>query len=99
MDVANMIGHRPLIDDHTHTLKVQVPMKQPQDTNEKWGLVIPQCQEHAPQSPQEVSSILTIVVALRRHSIPTQWCVNVLPHFQLHPCHLEKGKKTRVNNH
>jgi hypothetical protein len=41
MDAVNMIGHRPLIDDHTHTLKVQVAAKQPQDTNEKWGLAIP----------------------------------------------------------
>jgi hypothetical protein len=26
-DAVNMIGHRPLIDDHTHTPNVQVPAK------------------------------------------------------------------------
>jgi hypothetical protein len=45
---VNMISCWPLIDDHTHMLKVRVPAKQPRDTDEKWGLAIPQCQEHGP---------------------------------------------------
>jgi hypothetical protein len=36
-----MIDHWPDVDDHTHTPKVRVPMKQPRDTDEKWGLAIP----------------------------------------------------------
>jgi hypothetical protein len=48
MDAVNMIGRWPLIDDHTHTPKVRVPMKQPQDTDEKQGLAKTQCQEHGP---------------------------------------------------
>jgi hypothetical protein len=43
--VADMIGLRPLIDDHTHTLEVRVPTKQPWGVDEKWGLVISQRQE------------------------------------------------------
>jgi hypothetical protein len=43
--------------------------------------------------------MLTITMGLRRHGTPTRRHVNKLPHCQLHPCHLEKGKKTRVNNH
>jgi hypothetical protein len=98
-DVANMIGCWPLVDDHTHTPKVRVPEKQPRDTDEKWGLAIPQCQEQCPQSPREVANTLTIAMGLRRHSIPTRRCANVLPRCQLRPCHLEKEKKMRVNNH
>jgi hypothetical protein len=41
-DAANMISHRPLIDDHAHTPKVRVPMKQPWDADKKWELAIPQ---------------------------------------------------------
>jgi hypothetical protein len=78
-DVANMIGRGPLIDDHTHTSKVRVPMKQPRDTDEKWGLSIPQRQEQCLQSPQEVASMLTIAMRLHRHSIPTRRCANMLP--------------------
>jgi hypothetical protein len=47
-DVANMIGRWPLIDDHLHTSKVRVPVKQPRDTDKKRGLAIPQCQVHGP---------------------------------------------------
>jgi hypothetical protein len=47
-DAANTIGRWPLVDDHSHTPKVRVPMKQPRDTDEKRGLAIPQCQEHGP---------------------------------------------------
>jgi hypothetical protein len=65
-DAVNMIGRWPLIDDHMHTPEVRAPMKQPQDTDEKQGLVVPQCQEHGPYSLQEVSNILTIVVGLHR---------------------------------
>jgi hypothetical protein len=96
--VMNMIGHRPLVDDHMHTPKVRVPVKQPQDADEKWGPAISQRQEQCPQSPQEVASTLTITMGLRRHGIPTRRCTNVLPCCQL-PCHLEKEKKTSVNNH
>jgi hypothetical protein len=49
------------------------------------------------RSTHEVASMLTIAIGLRRHGIPTQWHVNVLPRCQL-PRHLEKEKKTRVNN-
>jgi hypothetical protein len=79
--------------------KVRVPAKQPQDTDEKRGLAIPQYQEHGPLSPREVSSILTITVGLRRHDISMWWRMNVLPRCQFRPCHLEKEKKTRVNSH
>jgi hypothetical protein len=98
-DAVNMISCRPLIDDHTHTPKVRVPTKQPWDTNEKWRLAIPQRQEQCPQSPRDVASMLTIAMGFCRHDIPTQWCANVLHRCQLHPCHLEKRKKMRVNNH
>jgi hypothetical protein len=98
VNAADMIGHRPPIDDHTHMPKVQVPMKQPRGADEKWGLAISQRQEQCPQSPQEVASTLTITMGLRRHIIPTRRCTDVLPRCQL-PCHLEKEKKTRVNNH
>jgi hypothetical protein len=40
-DAANTIGRWPLVDDHSHTPKVRVPMKQPRDTDEKRGLAIP----------------------------------------------------------
>jgi hypothetical protein len=90
-DAANMIGRRPLVDDHTHTPKVRVPAKQPQDTDEKWGLAISQRQEQCPQSPQEIASIMTIAMGLCRHGIPMRQHVNVLPHCQL-PCHLEKRR-------
>jgi hypothetical protein len=93
MDAMNMIGRRPLIDDLMHTPTVRVPTKQSRDTDEKWGIAIPQCQEHGPHSPQEVSSILTITVGLHRHDIPTHWHVNMLPHYQLRPCHLEKREE------
>jgi hypothetical protein len=39
-DAANMIGRRPLVDDHMHTPKVRVPTKKPRDANVKWGLAI-----------------------------------------------------------
>jgi hypothetical protein len=54
-DALNMIGRRPLIDDHTHTPKVRAPMKQPRDTDKKWGLVISQHQEYIP-APGAVSA-------------------------------------------
>jgi hypothetical protein len=38
VDVADMIGHKALIDHHTYTLKVRVSMKQPQGSDEEWGL-------------------------------------------------------------
>jgi hypothetical protein len=98
-DAVNMIGCRPLIDVHTHTLKVRVSVKQRKDTDEKWGLAIPQRQEQCPQSPRKVVSTLTIAMGLRRHDNPMWWCTNVLPRCQLCPCHLEKEKKMRVNNH
>jgi hypothetical protein len=91
VDVVNMIGRRPLIDDHTDTLKVQVPVKQPSDTDEKWGLAIPQHQEQCSQSPREVASTLTNATRLRRHGVPTRQCANMLPCCQL-PCHLEKRR-------
>jgi hypothetical protein len=74
MDAAKMIGCSPLVYDHVHIRKVRVPMKQPRDTDKKRGIAIPQYQEHGPSGPREVSSILTIIVGLRRHSIPTRWC-------------------------
>jgi hypothetical protein len=39
-DAANMISHRPLVDDHMHTPKIRVLVKQPQGAKEKWGLAI-----------------------------------------------------------
>jgi hypothetical protein len=49
--------------------------------------------EHLPSlSPQLGSPCLHAALA-------PLWCANVLPHCYLHPCHLEKEKKTRVNNH
>jgi hypothetical protein len=48
MDAVNMIGHWPVIDIHTETPKVRVPVKQPRGTDEKRRLAIPQCQEHGP---------------------------------------------------
>jgi hypothetical protein len=42
VDEADMIGHWPLVDDHMHTPKVQVPTKQPQGSNEERGLAISQ---------------------------------------------------------
>jgi hypothetical protein len=74
-----MIGRSSLVDDHMHTPKVRVPAKQPRDTDEKWGLAIPQCQEHDPQSPQDVASTLTITMGLRRRGIPMRRRMNVLP--------------------
>jgi hypothetical protein len=56
-DAVNMISHRSLVDDHTHTPKVRLPVKLPQDSDEKWGLTILQCQEHSPQSPREHASV------------------------------------------
>jgi hypothetical protein len=38
VNAADTIGHRPLIDHHTYMLKVQVPTKQPQGSDEEWGL-------------------------------------------------------------
>jgi hypothetical protein len=71
-------------------------MMQPWGSVEKRGLAITQRQE---QSPHEVASTLTITVRLRRHGIPTWWCMNVLPFHKL-PCHLEKERrKVSVNNH
>jgi hypothetical protein len=78
------------LDDHPHMPKVRVLMKLPWDTDEKWGPTIPQCLKHGPQSPQKVSSIPTIIVGLRRHNISMWWHANVLPHYQLHSCHLER---------
>jgi hypothetical protein len=74
-------------------LKVRVLAKQPQDPNEKCGLAIPQRQEQCPQSPREVASMLTITMGLHRHGIPTWWCVNVLPHYQLTSLSSRKEKK------
>jgi hypothetical protein len=91
-DVANMIGRRPLIDDHMHMPKVRVPTKQPRGADEKWGLTISLHQEQCPQSPQEVTDTLTIAMGLRRHNIPRRGRANVLPRYQL-PCHLEKRRK------
>jgi hypothetical protein len=90
-DAVNMIGRRPLIDDHTNMPNVRVPAKQPRDTDEKWGLAISQHQEQCPQSPHEVANTLTIVMGLCRHDIPLWGRVNVLPRYQL-PCHLEKRR-------
>jgi hypothetical protein len=73
-------------------------MKQPRDTNEKWGLTIPQRQEQCPQSPWEVASMLTIAMGLHRHGTTMRRRANVLPHCQLHPCHIEK-EKMRLKNH
>jgi hypothetical protein len=41
VDAVNMIGYRPLIDDHTHMPKIRVPAKQPRDADEKWGSLYP----------------------------------------------------------
>jgi hypothetical protein len=88
-NAANMIGCRPLIDDHNHMPKVQVLMKQPRDADEKWGLTISQRKEQCSQSPREVASMLTIAMGLHRHDIPMRRRANVLPCCQL-PCHLER---------
>jgi hypothetical protein len=93
-DVANMTSRRSLVDDHTHTPKVRVPVKIPRDADEKWRHAIPQLHEQCPQSPREVANMLTIAMELCRHGIPTRWHTNVLPRCQLHPCHLEEKKKT-----
>jgi hypothetical protein len=37
LNEANMIGHRPLIDDHTTTPKIRVPTKQPCCFDEERG--------------------------------------------------------------
>jgi hypothetical protein len=47
-DAVNMIGRRSLLDDYTNAPKVQIPEKQPQGANEKWGLAISQHQEQCP---------------------------------------------------
>jgi hypothetical protein len=86
-----MIGRRSLINDHMHTHKVRVPMKQPRGFDEERGLAIPQCQEQCPQSPREVASILTIAMGVHRHNIPTRWRTNVLPHCQF-PRRLDKRR-------
>jgi hypothetical protein len=67
-------------------------MKQPQGTDEKWGLTISQRQERCPQSPREVASTLTITMGLHRHDIPMWQRVNVLPRCQI-PCHLENREE------
>jgi hypothetical protein len=90
---ANTIDRMPLIDHHTYTPMVWVLTKQPQGSNEERGLAISKRQKHCPQSPQKVASILTITVGLRRHNIPTRQHTNMLP------CHLDKRRQTRVNNH
>jgi hypothetical protein len=92
VNVASMIGRRPLVYHHTYTTKVRVPTKQPWGSNEERGLAISQRQEQCPQSPRKVASILTITMGLRRHNIPMRQCTNVLPHCQL-PRHLEKSRK------
>jgi hypothetical protein len=97
-DAANMIGRRPLVDNHMHMPKVRVPAKQPWDADENWGLPISQRQVQCPHSPREVASTLIITMGLQRHGIPMWWHANMLPRCQL-PCHLEKEKKIRVNNH
>jgi hypothetical protein len=35
VNAANTIGRRPLVDHHTYTPKVCVPMKQPQGSDEE----------------------------------------------------------------
>jgi hypothetical protein len=87
--LANAISRRPLVDHHTYTPKVRVLTKHHQGSNEERGLAIAQRREHCPQSPREVANILTIAMGLRRHSIPTRQCKNVLPRCQL-PRHLDK---------
>jgi hypothetical protein len=37
-DVADIIGHRPLVDHHTYTPKVRVSTQQLQGYNEERGL-------------------------------------------------------------
>jgi hypothetical protein len=86
-----MIHHRPLVDDHTHTPSVQVPTKQPQGSDEERGVAISQRQEQCPQSPQEVASILTIAMGLRRHIIPMRRHTDVLSRYQL-PRHQDKRR-------
>jgi hypothetical protein len=78
-DAANIISCWPLVDDHTHKPKVCVPVKQPQDTDEKWGLIVPQRQVQCSQSPRDVANMLTIIMGLCIHGILMQWRVNVLP--------------------
>jgi hypothetical protein len=43
VNVADMIGRRPLVDHHTYTPKVRVPTKQPQGSDEERGLARTQC--------------------------------------------------------
>jgi hypothetical protein len=97
-DVVDTISHRPLVNHHTYMPKVRVSTKQPWGSDEEQGLTTIQHQEYYLQSPREVASILIIATALHRHSIPTRWRTNVLPCRQLHACHLDKRKYTRVNN-
>jgi hypothetical protein len=99
LDATDTIGCRPLVNHHTYTPKVRVPMKQPQGSNEERGLARTQRLEHGPQSPREVADILTIAMGLHGHIIPTWRRTNVLPCYQLYPCHLDKRRWTRVNNH
>jgi hypothetical protein len=91
VNAANTIGHRPLVDHHMYASKVQVTTKQPRGSNEERWLAITQRQEHYPQSPREVASILTIYMGLHRHSIPTRRRTNVPPDYQL-PRHLDKRR-------
>jgi hypothetical protein len=98
VDATNTIRHRPLVNHHTYMAKVRVPTKQTQGSDEERGLAISQRQEQCPQSPREVAITQTIAMGLCRYNIPMQRRTNVLPRFQL-PLHLDKGNKTRVNNH
>jgi hypothetical protein len=91
-DATDMINCRPLVDDHTHTPKACVPMRQPRGVDKKWGLAISQRQEQCLLTPREVASMLAITMGLHRHDIPMRRCMNVLPHCEL-PCHLEKRRK------
>jgi hypothetical protein len=42
-NVVDTIGRRPLIDYHTNTPKVRVPMKKPRGSDEERGLARAQC--------------------------------------------------------
>jgi hypothetical protein len=47
-DVADMIGRRPLIDDHVHLPQLRVPTKQPRGADKEWGLTKTQRREQCP---------------------------------------------------
>jgi hypothetical protein len=91
-NAANTIGCRPLVDHHTNMPMVWSPMKQTQGFDQERGLAGTQRSEHGLQSPWEVANILTIIMGLCGHNIPTRWCTGILPCHQLHPCHLDKRR-------